>query len=238
MSDGAIDFRAISKSYRKQLVFNDLSLGVAAGESVGIVGVNGAGKTTLIKCLLDLCDVDSGEIKIFGVSHRERRARARLAFLPERFTPPYYLRGRDFLSYMASLHGVIPGDRERRDILAALDLDPTALDKSVGALSKGMGQKLGLAATLLSNKELLVLDEPMSGLDPKARALFKQELQARRERGQSLFFSTHLLSDVEVLCDRIAILHDGELVFIGSPAQCRGTYAVDDLEKAYLRCVG
>lgn len=238
MSANAIDFRAVAKSYRKQSVFRDLNLSVAAGESLGLVGVNGAGKTTLIKCLLDLCDLDSGEIDIFGVSHRDRHARARLAFLPERFTPPYYLRGRDFLRYMAALQGVTPSDQERSEVLTALDLDPSALDKSVGALSKGMGQKLGLAATLLSNKELLVLDEPMSGLDPKARALFKQKLLARRERGHSLFFSTHLLSDVEVLCDRIAILHDGELVYMGSPAQCRETYAVDDLEQAYLRCVG
>lgn len=234
----AIEFRGVGKSYQQQAVLDGLQLSVAEGEYLGLVGVNGAGKSTLIKCLLDFCEIDRGAIDIFGVTHRNRRSRARLAFLPERFTPSYYLRGRDFLNYMAALHGVSHTPAERRKMLEILDLEPAALDKSVGALSKGMGQKLGLAAALLSRKELLVLDEPMSGLDPKARAYFKQHLVALKERGQTLFFSTHLLPDVEALCDRIAILHDGELVFVGSPEHCRATYSAPDLEAAYLRCVG
>jgi ABC-2 type transport system ATP-binding protein len=123
-------------------------------------------------------------------------------------------------------------------VLAALDLDPDALTKPVRALSKGMAQKLGLAAVLLSGKALYVLDEPMSGLDPRARALLKQHLLAQRHSGvQTLFFSTHLLPDVETLCDRMIILHAGIPRFIGTPAECCAAYDAPDLETAYLRCV-
>jgi len=199
--------------------------------------VNGAGKTTCIKGLLDFTSIDAGSVEIFGVHHRETRARARLAFLPERFLPPYYLSGRDFLDYMGRLHGCITGEDERRDMCERLDLDPGALAKSVREYSKGMAQKLGLAACFLSGKDLFVLDEPMSGLDPKARLLVKRHLQACRAQGRTVFISTHMLSDVDELCDRMGILHDGKLRFVGSPRKCRETYSSETLEDAYLSCI-
>ncbi len=112
-------------------------------------------------------------------------------------------------------------------MFAHLDLDPAALDSSVKSYSKGMTQKLGLAGCFLSEKPLLLLDEPMSGLDPKARVLLKRQLLRMKESGASLFFSTHLLADVEELCDRMAILHNGHLRFVGSPKSCRDRFVVN-----------
>jgi ABC-2 type transport system ATP-binding protein len=234
----ALVFDKVRKRYGHQPVLEEVSLRVEAGEFFGLVGVNGAGKTTLIKILLDFQLADGGEIRIFGLSHRETRARARLAYLPERFTPPFYLNGRQFIDYMARLHGVEVGKTAVQEIFTRLDLDPMALNKPVHTFSKGMAQKLGLAACLLCRRELLLLDEPMSGLDPKARALVKRELLKLRGEGQTLFFTTHLLHDVEALCNRLAILHGGRLRFVGTPAECRERFGADDLEAAYLRAIG
>jgi ABC-2 type transport system ATP-binding protein len=186
---------------------------------------------------MDFTSVDAGSFEIFGVPHRETRARAPLAFLPERFLPPYYLSGRDFLDYMGRLHGCISDEAQRRGMCESLDLDPDVLTKSVREYSKGMAQKLGLTASFLSGKDLYVLDEPMSGLDPKARLLVKRHLQACRSEGRTIFFSTHMLSDVDELCDRMGILHDGNLRFVGSPQECRDAYSCDTLEEAYLSCI-
>ena len=133
----------------------------------------------------------------------------------------------------------VPQEEARiREILSArLDFDPAGLDKPVRQLSKGMSQKLGLAACLLSNKPLLVLDEPMSGLDPRTRACLKQYLLELKGEGKTVFFSTHMLADVDVLCDRVAILHEGRIRFAGTPARCQAEFQADDLEQAYLRCV-
>jgi len=236
-SDIALRFAEVEKRYPRQRVLADFSLEVEAGESFGLVGVNGAGKTTCIKALLDFCEIERGRIEIFGVRSGEPRARARLAYLPERFLPPYYLRGRDFLAYMGRLYGHRPSQAELLTILAALDLEAAALDKPVRAYSKGMAQKLGLAACLLSRRELAVLDEPLSGLDPKARLLVKRQLQAWRESGRTLFFSTHLLGDVAQLCDRVGVLHEGRMRFVGTPRALCERYQDADLESAYLACI-
>jgi ABC-2 type transport system ATP-binding protein len=233
----AIRISNVAKRFSRLQVLDGVDLEVAQGEFFGLVGVNGAGKTTCIKGLLDFTSIDAGSFEIFGIHHRETRARERLAFLPERFLPPYYLSGRDFLDYMGRLHGCITGEDERRDMCGKLDLDPGALAKPVRVYSKGMAQKLGLAACFLSGKDLFVLDEPMSGLDPKARLLVKRHLQACRAQGRTIFISTHMLSDVDELCDRMGILHGGKLRFVGSPQECRDTYFSETLEEAYLSCI-
>ncbi len=232
-----IEFRGLSKSYGSEQVIRELSLAVQPGEFFALIGVNGAGKTTSIKCMLDFCDVSSGEISLFGLSHTDKQARRRLAYLPERFIPPYYLKGVDFLRYTCQLYQVAFQEDGLAELCAQVDLNPEALDKAVHDLSKGMAQKLGILAILMSGTELYVLDEPMSGLDPRARAQFKRCLKSRKESGLSLFFSTHMLADVEVLCDRMAILHEGELRFMGSPAECLAKYGTPTLEDAYLACV-
>ncbi|MCW5603791.1 MAG: ABC transporter ATP-binding protein [Burkholderiales bacterium] len=210
---------------------------VRPGEVIGLVGENGAGKTTLIKCMLDFCDVDAGRVAIFGAPHTDTASRARLAFLPERFTPPFYLTGRDFLKYMLELHRVPYSEAAVERTFEALDLDPSALARPARTYSKGMTQKLGLAACLLSGKELQVLDEPTSGLDPKARALLKRELRKLRESGRTLFFTSHALADVAEICDRMAILHAGRLRFAGTPDELMRGFGAADLEQAFLACI-
>lgn len=233
----ALEFESVHKRFGQSAALVALSLRVLPGESFALAGMNGAGKTTLIKCLLDFCSTDAGQIRIFGVGHRTTAARARLAFLPERFTPPYYLTGRDFLCYMLELQETAYRDAEAREMLAALDLDVSALSKPVHAFSKGMTQKLGLAACLLSGKDLYILDEPTSGLDPKARALLKQRLHQLRGRGRTLFFTSHSLADVEEICDRMAVIHRGRLCFAGTPGELRAQYAGGTLETAFLSCI-
>lgn len=233
----ALQIEQLSKRYGKLQVLQSLSLTVQSGECFGLVGMNGAGKTTLIKCLLDFCSLDAGQIQIFDIPHRETRARKPVAFLPENFLPPHALTGRDFLRYMTALREQTFVAEKALAICAALDFDSEALKRSARSYSKGMAQKLGLAACFLSPAEFLVLDEPMSGLDPKARALLKRQLSLAKETGKTIFFSSHVLADIEEMCDRMAILHEGKLAFIGTPAECRRNYQTQTLEEAYLACI-
>lgn len=233
----ALRFAGVSKAFGKVPALADFSLDIGSGELFGLVGVNGAGKTTLIKCLLDFCAADAGTIEIFGVPHARTRARAPLVFLPERFNPPHFLTGGDFLRYMLTLHGRSFDPNGAEHMLVALDLEPAALKRPVRAYSKGMTQKLGLAACLLCDKALYVLDEPTSGLDPKARALLKAQFKALKARGATLFFTSHALADVNEICDRMAVLHDGRVRFAGTPGELCRHFDVNDLEQAFLRCI-
>jgi ABC-2 type transport system ATP-binding protein len=238
MNIPALKIEKLNQHYGSHAVLTDINLSVNQGEYVGLVGVNGAGKTTLIKSVLDFISIKTGKIEIFGESHRETSSRQSLSFLPEKFLPPYYLTGKDFLSYMAELNQVELKDTEVTEIFKVLDLELLALKKSVRQYSKGMAQKLGLASCFLSQRQMLFFDEPMSGLDPKARAYLKRYLIRLKEAGKTLFFSTHLLADVESICDRIIVLHNGRICFSGSPSECCEYYSADGLEDAYLKCIG
>jgi ABC-2 type transport system ATP-binding protein len=235
--EAAIRFNGVSKRYGKSPALLRLDLVVPAGATFGLVGANGAGKTTLIKCLLDFCDHEEGSIEIFGVSGLQPAARRRLAFLPERFTPPYYLTGSDFLRFMARMYGARFDAPAALETLASLDLAQDVLDKAVRHFSKGMTQKLGLAACLMSGRDLLVLDEPTSGLDPKARALLKDALRRVRAAGGTIFLTSHALADVDELCDEMAVLHDGTLRFSGTPAGLVKRHGAANLEQAYLASI-
>lgn len=237
MTIPALEFRQVSKRYGHTDALKGVSFSVSGGECFGLVGENGAGKTTLLKCLLDFCETDSGEIHIQGIPHTAPHARAPLSFLPERFIPPYYLTGRDFLRYMLALQNQAYQDEMAIPMLTALDLDKSALTKPVRAFSKGMTQKLGLAASLLSGKAITVLDEPTSGLDPKARALLKQALRRMKEAGRTVFLTSHALADVAELCDRMAVLHQGQMQFAGTPAELCAQTGKTELEQAFLHCI-
>ena len=236
MSEIALHFSGVAKSYGRTRVLQDVTFEVAGGEFFGLVGVNGAGKTTLLKCLLDFCDT-GGSIDIFGTPHHVTAARRRLAFLPERFNPPYFLTGEDFIRYVLELQSTAYDRDAAERMLRTLDLDPAALNLPVRSYSKGMTQKLGLAACFLGNKDLYVLDEPTSGLDPRARALFKSHLRELKQQGRTVFFTSHALADVAEVCDRMAVMHAGRLCFTGTPTGLCRQFASDDLEQAFLRCI-
>ena len=230
-------FEHVAKSYARTPILAGVDLSITRGEFVGLAGINGAGKTTLIKCMLDFCAIDGGRIELFGVPHTLPRARSRLAFLPERFMPPHYLTGRDFVRYAGGLHGKTHSLATVERMMHELDLDPAALAKPVRTYSKGMTQKLGLALTFLSGRELLVLDEPMSGLDPKARVAVKRLLARERAAGRSLFFTSHQLVDIEEICDRVVVLHHGVPYFAGTPQRLCQDYGEHSIERAFLRCI-
>ncbi|MCY4154578.1 MAG: ABC transporter ATP-binding protein [Gammaproteobacteria bacterium] len=233
----AIEIRRLTKRRGSRTVLSALDLTVVEGEFLALTGVNGAGKTTLIRCLLNLDMPTSGRASIFGRQHTLPAAREHLAYLPENFRPPYYLNGWEFLGFMCRLHGLALDMKRAGKILKSLDLAPAELQQRAERLSKGTAQKLGLAACLLSGKKLLILDEPLSGLDPRARACLHDHLFELKRRGVTCLFATHLLEDVKTLCDRVAVLHQSKLRYLGSPAACRHEFQAATLEQAWLRCI-
>jgi ABC-2 type transport system ATP-binding protein len=226
----------ITKKYGNKAVLDDVSLSLEKGKIFGLIGLNGVGKTTLIKILLDLLKADSGTIQIFGESHLDAKSRRNLCYLPEKFMPSPYLKGHEFLSLTSAYYHRSYSKEQGEEKAIALDLKPEALAQKVSRYSKGMGQKLGLISTLLSETPLLILDEPMSGLDPKARIYLKRALQAYRDKGHTIFFSSHILADMEQICDRIAVLHEGKILFNGTPAAFKKTYHAKGrtLEETFL----
>jgi ABC-2 type transport system ATP-binding protein len=233
----ALQITALAKRYGKLAALERVELDVGAGEAFGLVGANGAGKTTLIKCILDLCACDSGSVEIFGIPAEKPAARQRLAYLPERFNPPYYLRAREFLAMMFELAGERYDETLALGLLEELQLERDVLEQAVRNLSKGMTQKLGLAACFLVARDLYVLDEPMSGLDPAARVAVKSVLRRLAAEGRTLFFTSHVLADVDELCSSIAVLERGRVRFRGAPAALCARYADPSLERAFMRCI-
>jgi len=237
MPDPMVRFRGVNKSFGRTAALRGVDFDLREGRCMGLAGLNGAGKTTLIKCLLDFCSLDSGKIEVRGVRHRDPQARSRLAFLPERFTAPYFLTGREFIAMMLQLLGQRYVESEVREMFSALDLDPEALDKPVRTYSKGMTQKLGLAACFLAGRELYVLDEPMSGLDAKARVRTKDLMSKLKAAGHTLLFTSHSLADIGEVCDDITVLHRGDLAYTGAPHELCERHGEPLLERAFLKCI-
>jgi ABC-2 type transport system ATP-binding protein len=233
----ALSIAALEKRYGRAAVLRGVDLTVQAGEAFGLVGANGAGKTTLIRCMLDLCAYQSGRIEIFGVVATTPAARRPLAYVPERFLPPHYLRCGEFLSLMLELCGELYDAARAAALLEELQLEREVLARPVRQLSKGMTQKLGLAWCFLAKRDLYVLDEPMSGLDPASRAAVKSVLRRLSAEGRTIFFTSHVLSDVEELCSSMAVLHAGKVLFRGSPAQLCARHGEARLESAFMKCI-
>jgi ABC-2 type transport system ATP-binding protein len=238
VDEPVISFRKVSKRFGATKVLNEVDFDVPRGASFALAGENGAGKTTLIKCMLDFCHFESGSVSVRGIPSANPQARASLSFLPERFTPPWYLTGREFLATMQGMSAAAYEEKHVHALLEEIGLDATALAKPVRDYSKGMSQKLGLAACFLSGRELFVLDEPMTGLDPSARYRIKALLRRLVGEGRTLLFTSHSLADVEEICDHMAVLHRGTLAFEGPPAALRERYGEASLERAFLKCIG
>ena len=218
-----IDVRKLAKTFRigffrkRVEAVRDVSFDVRRGEIFGFLGPNGAGKTTTIKMLTGLIAPTGGEAFLFGQRVPSPEARQRIGFLPEN---PYvypYLTPREFVELCGRLSGVRGGALRSRamDVLTRVGI-AYAADRQVRRLSKGMLQRTGLAAALVADAEMLILDEPMSGLDPVGRKEVRDIIFAERDAGRTIFFSTHILSDVEAMCDRVTILRQGEVVVSGS----------------------
>lgn len=227
----------ISKRYGSHLVLDDVSLMLERGEIFGLIGLNGVGKTTLIKIILNLATAASGEVFIGGVPCTQVASRKHVSYLPEKFQPSSYLHGMEYLSLTLSYYGKSLDEDAARQMARRVDLDPEALPRMVKSYSKGMGQKLGLIGAFMADQPLLILDEPMSGLDPRARVCLKELLIDMRKAGKTVFFSSHILSDIDEICDRIGVIHDGKLIYVGAPAAFKQSQQQPELEQAFLRSI-
>jgi len=201
---------------KKVVALDQVSLDVHRGEIFGLLGPNGAGKTTAIKCILGLIYADSGRIELMGDPIPSIRAQARIGFLAEN---PYvydFLTGREYLMFAASLYGFNSAlCRSKADELLAMFHIEDAADRPLRKYSKGMLQRIGLAQALVNDPEFLILDEPMSGLDPLGRKEVRDLMISLKTKGKTILFSSHILSDAELVCDHVAILVNGKLQTIG-----------------------
>lgn len=217
----AILFENINKTFRigfkKHPVLHDISFEVNRGEIFGFLGPNGAGKSTLIKLLLNFIRPSSGSIFISDIKIGEMRFQHLIGYLPE--FPCFYenLTGYEILEFAAKASGLKSKDLNEvsGQVMESLDLDQAG-DKLIKAYSKGMKQRLGIAMALIHDPEIFILDEPMSGLDPMGRKLVTDVILDLKKRGKTVFFSSHILSDIEKLCDRVGVLNRGKLLYTGS----------------------
>ncbi|MDH3484106.1 MAG: ABC transporter ATP-binding protein [Myxococcales bacterium] len=203
--------------FRKRVeAVNGASFRVNRGEIFGLLGPNGAGKTTTIKSILRLIFPTTGEIRIFGRDAADREATKRVGYMPENPYVYQYLKPMEFLDLCGRLIGIPKKERSRQaeEMIDKVGLRD-AIDRPIGKFSKGMMQRIGLAQALLHDPELLVLDEPMSGLDPIGRKQVRDVLLEQRNRGKTLLFTSHILSDVEMLCDRVVIMQKGRITAEG-----------------------
>ena len=183
-----LEINSINKSFKKHHVLRDLNIQVQEGSIFGLVGLNGIGKTTLIKIILGLLAEDQGSVNIFGMKNTNIEAKRRYSYLPEKFHPSMFLKGSEFLEISLGYYQKAYSHSEAAAIAETLSLDPQALEQQVLKYSKGMGQKLGLLSVFLTNAPLLILDEPMSGLDPRARISLKEKILNYRDKGNTIFF--------------------------------------------------
>lgn len=215
----AIETRSLRKVFGDKVAVGDLTLSVPRGEVFGFLGPNGAGKTTSVKMLLNLVFPTSGEAMLLGRPLDDPEVRSRVGFLPEHFRFHDWLKGWEFLALHAELYKMSRQQACRRiaELLDLVGLTPHA-NKKLREYSKGMLQRIGLAQALLNQPELVILDEPTSGLDPVGRRLVRDIIRELRSQGTTVFLNSHLLSEVEITCDRVAFIKHGEVIRV-SPLQ-------------------
>lgn len=217
MTEPIISARALRKEFGAKVAVADLTLEVQPGEIFGFLGPNGAGKTTSVKMLLGLTTPTAGSATLLGRPMGDRHARAKIGFLPEHFRFHEWLQAREFLDFHGRLYGMSPAQRQAAipRLLALVNLADRAETK-LSAFSKGMLQRIGLAQALLNEPQLVFLDEPTSGLDPMGRRLVRDIINQLRDRGCAVFLNSHLLSEVEKTCDRVAFIRDGRILQVAT----------------------
>ena len=221
-----------------KVAVHDLTLTVYAGEVFGFLGPNGAGKTSTMNVLLGFVHATRGRASIFGVNVEEAIARQRLGYLPELTYYYKFLTAEELLRFYAEIFGIPRAERARRidEVLKLVELEH-ARKRLIKTYSKGMQQRVGLAQALINNPDLLILDEPTSGLDPLGRMKVRAIIQRLKNEGKTVFFSSHELGEVETVCDRVAILHQGELKVEGHVDELVRQHQCN-LEQLFLKIVG
>jgi ABC-2 type transport system ATP-binding protein len=239
MTTAAVEIEGLTKDYevgflkkKRVRALDGLSLRVERGEIFGFLGANGAGKTTTIKLLMRLIYPTAGSARILGRDIGDAAMRARIGYLPEH---PYfydYLTARELLEYCAELFGYPRAERRRRaaEQLSRVRLEEKGWDKQLRKFSKGMLQRVGLAQALVNDPEVVFLDEPMSGLDPIGRREVRDLIASLRQTGTTVFLCSHILSDIEVLCDRAAVMRRGRLAHVGRLDELRASGGVRAME--------
>ncbi len=235
MAQDALILEGVSRTFGSVKAVDGLSLTLAPGEVMGFLGTNGAGKTTTIKMILGLLHPTAGSVSLFGGDPSDAAARARVGYMPEVATYYPYLNARELLSFYGGICGLdAKTTKERSDeLLEAVGLSDAA-KRPLKTYSKGMLQRAGIAQALLNDPDILVLDEPFTGLDPLARIHFRELMRALREKGKAIFFSSHELGETELLCDKVAIMKGGRCVYQGPVKDIAGDGGAN-LERLFLK---
>ncbi|MDQ2630092.1 MAG: ABC transporter ATP-binding protein [Actinomycetota bacterium] len=226
MATPVLAVHELHKRYGKQEALAGVDLQVEAGQLVGLLGPNGAGKSTLTKIACGLVRPSGGGVEVLGRPAGSPEARAALGYLAELFRFPGWATADELLRFHQRLAGSAGGEAERRELLDLVELGDAA-GKRVEAMSKGMQQRLGVAQALVGSPRLLLLDEPTSALDPVGRRIVRELLEELRRRGVAVLLNSHLLSEVELICDHVAIIARGRLVKAGTPQELAGPAAVE-----------
>lgn len=236
--DLRVEFKAQGSGNARKVAVKDLNLKVQAGEVFGFLGPNGAGKTTTMNVLLGFVNATGGAAYLFGVDVREPIARQRIGYLPELTYYYKFLTAEELLRFYARIFGIdrVEADRRIDQLLKLVELEH-ARKRPIKTYSKGMQQRVGLAQALINNPDLLILDEPTSGLDPLGRMKVREIIQRLKNEGKTVFFSSHELGEVETVCDRVAIIHQGELKVEGRVDALIEQHQAN-LEKIFLNIIG
>src|SRR5580698_6940371 len=233
-----VEYRSREMRQATKVALAGLDLEVRAGEIFGFLGPNGAGKTTTMNVLLGFVQPTSGAASLFGIDVRQPIARQRIGYLPELTYYYKFLTAEELLRFYAKIFGLSSAETSRRipELLKLVELEHAA-KRPIKGYSKGMQQRVGLAQALINNPDLLILDEPTSGLDPLGRMKVREIIQRLKEQGKTVFFSSHELGEVETVCDRVAILHQGQLMVEGRVNDLVEKYRCD-LEQIFLQIIG
>lgn len=233
-----VEYRRRDLGQAAKCAVSNLNLNVGQGEVYGFLGPNGAGKTTTMNVLLGFMEATSGQAYLFGANVRQPIARQRIGYLPELTYYYKFLTAEELLRFYARIFKISRTERERRidSVLKLVELEQ-ARKRQIKTYSKGMQQRVGLAQALINDPELLILDEPTSGLDPVGRMKVREVIQRLKNEGKTVFFSSHELGEVETVCDRVAILHEGALKVEGSVEELVRRHGCS-LEQLFLKVIG